>query len=87
MTAAFADEYDELHRLVDRLPVERVRALRAVAIHLVDADTGELGEAEPDDRGRRRLSFVGIMDAEPDLAARSEEILREEMGGTSRAGM
>nr|MDT0659569.1 hypothetical protein [Micromonospora sp. DSM 115978] len=80
MTAAFAEEYEELHRLVDRLPVERVRALRAVAIHLVEERPAERVEAEPDDRPRRRLSFVGIMDAEPNLAARSEEILREELG-------
>jgi hypothetical protein len=29
---------------------------------------------------RRRLSFAGLMHAEPDLAARSEEIFREERG-------
>ncbi len=29
---------------------------------------------------RRHLSFAGLMHAEPDLAARSEEILHEELG-------
>jgi hypothetical protein len=80
MTGAFAYEYEELHRLVDRLPLERVRALRAVALYLVEGDSGDRTETGPDRDRRRRLSFAGIMDAEPDLAARSEEILREELG-------
>jgi hypothetical protein len=79
MTSAFAYEYEELHRLVDRLPLERARALRTVALYLVEgvADGAEVG---PESGRRRRLSFAGIMDAEPDLATRSEEILREEFG-------
>jgi hypothetical protein len=80
VTAAFAHEYEELHRLVDRLPVERVRALRAVALHLVGDEPREDSSNEPTDGRRRRLSFVGIMEADPDLAARSEEILRNELG-------
>lgn len=79
MTAAFAYEYEELHRLVDRLPLERARALRTVARYLVEADTEHAADAGGDGR-RRRLSFAGIMDAEPDLAARSEEILTQEFG-------
>jgi len=35
---------------------------------------------EPAGNHRSRLSFAGLMHAEPDLAARSEEILREERG-------
>lgn len=81
MTAAH--EYDDLHRLVDRLTPGQARALRAVALELVDS-----GISEPDvtgsngsERGRRRrLSFVGLMEAEPDLAERSEDILRAELG-------
>jgi hypothetical protein len=80
MTAAFAYEYEELHRLVDRLPVERVRALRAVAVHLVEGERDRSEPGTPEGGPRRQLSFVGIMDAEPDLAARSEEILRDEFG-------
>jgi hypothetical protein len=34
MAATFGNEYEELHRLVDQLPVERVRALRALVVHL-----------------------------------------------------
>ena len=32
---------------------------------------------------RRALPFVGTLDAEPDFAERSEEILREELGRTA----
>jgi hypothetical protein len=35
--------------------------------HVGDTDPGK----------RRRLSFAGMLHAEPDLAARSEEILRD----------
>lgn len=80
MTAAFAQEYEELHRLVDRLPVERMRALRSVALYLVEGVVEDRAKADLGSGRRRRLSFAGIMDAEPDLAARSEEILREEFG-------
>lgn len=79
MTAAFAHEYEELHRLVDRLPLDRVRALRTVALYLVEAADDSAGASSGRGR-RRRLSFAGIMDAEPDLASRSEDILREELG-------
>jgi hypothetical protein len=79
VTAAFDEEYEELHRLVDRLPVERVRALRAVALSLIAGQPEDDG-TEPERGGRRRLSFVGLMEAEADLAARSEEILRAEFG-------
>lgn len=83
MTAAFQYEYEELHRLVDLLPIERARALLAVAIHLVNDKSSEQTDHEPRGGRRRRLSFAGIMEAEPDLAARSEEILRDEVGRTN----
>lgn len=81
MTAAH--EYDDLHRLVDRLTPGQARALRAVALELVDGGAGELDAAGSHGAGRgrrRRLSFVGLMEAEPDLGERSEEILRAELG-------
>lgn len=78
MTAAFGHEYEELHRLVDRLPIDRVRALRTIAVLLAEGTSN--AETKPVGGFRRRLSFTGIMDAEPDLAARSEDILREELG-------
>ncbi|MBF6225775.1 hypothetical protein IU470_11755 [Nocardia abscessus] len=79
MTAAF--DYEDLHRLVDRLTPDQAHALRAVALQLVVTDTADRGPAtEPPGERRRRLSFAGTMHAEPDLAARSEELLREERG-------
>lgn len=79
MTAAH--DYDDLHRLVDRLTPDQARALRAVAIQLVVTEAAEPDTAaEPVVERRRHLSFAGVMDAEPDLAARSEDLLREERG-------
>ncbi|MFQ6330997.1 hypothetical protein ACLMAL_33365 [Nocardia sp. CWNU-33] len=79
MTAAH--DYDDLHSLVDRLTPDQARALRAVALQLVVVDSAESGAAsKPTGERRRRLSFAGLMHAEPDLAARSEEFLREERG-------
>jgi hypothetical protein len=82
---AAAPEYVELHRLVDRLTPDQVRALRAVALEFVhdemDAASGrEAAAGEP----VRRLSFAGIGHAGPDLAERSQEILRAELGGSDR---
>jgi len=74
-----AHEYDDLHRLVNRLTPGQARALRAVALELVETDSSQsetAAAARSEEGRRRRLSFVGIMDAEPDLAERSEDILR-----------
>lgn len=76
MTAAH--DYEDLHRLVDRLTPDQAHALRAVALQLVVTDAPQRGSAEFTGERRRHLSFVGMMHAEPDLAARSEELLREE---------
>lgn len=72
--------------MVDLLTPGQARALRAVALELVE---GQPDEPEPSasaavgEGRRRRLSFVGLMEAEPDLAERSEEILRAEFGRLS----
>jgi len=81
-----AHDYDDLHRLVDRLTPGQARALRAVALVLVESrpdETETLTSAAVSTGRRRRLSFAGIMDAEPDLAERSEDILRAEFGRPS----
>jgi hypothetical protein len=78
VTAAY--EYNELHRLVDRLTPDQVRALRAVALELV-RDEPPTAESSADDQPVRRLSFVGAGHGSPDLAERSQEILRVELGG------
>ena len=78
-----APEYGELHDLVDRLTPDQARALRAVALQFVrDEPTGLPREPQSDVPGRR-LSFVGIGHGGPDLAERSQEILRSELGGLS----
>lgn len=57
---------DELHHLVDELPEAEVGpVLDMVRDHVA---------SQPE--RRRRLSFAGLLHAERDLAARSEEILR-----------
>lgn len=60
---------------------DQARALHAVALQLVVTEAAEPDTAaKPVDERRRYLSFAGVMDAEPDLAARSEDLLREERG-------
>jgi hypothetical protein len=57
---------DELHHLVDELAEAEVAPVLDIVRERV---------ARQPER-RRRLSFAGLLHAEPDLAARSEEILR-----------
>lgn len=57
---------DELHQLVDELPEGELAPVLDLVRNRV------AGQPEP----KRRLSFAGLLHAEPDLAARSEEILR-----------
>ncbi|WP_153054076.1 hypothetical protein [Planomonospora sphaerica] len=63
--SAVPEEYDELHSLVDRLTLKQVRALRAVALELVENEPDPV--SGPGGR-RRRLSFAGIIEDEPDSA-------------------
>jgi hypothetical protein len=65
---------DELHYLVDQLPESEV----ALVLALVRDHVGN-NKAQQ----RRRLSFAGLLHAEPDLAARSEEILQAGFGRRS----
>ncbi|MDN3359946.1 hypothetical protein [Actinomadura sp. DC4] len=77
MTAAH--DYEDLHRLVDRLTPVQAHELRDHALRLIDEDEQE----EPTSETRsvpRELSFIGIIHAEPDLAERSEDILRQGFG-------
>ena len=80
-------EHIDLHRMVDRLDPDQVRALRAVAQQLLRPDArhsspGEAPASEPEsllaDEPVRDFSFIGLFNGTPDLSERSEEILREE---------
>src|SRR5258708_12155607 len=66
---------DELHHLVDRLPEAELRP----ALELIRGRVGQ-------DRGAGRdLPFFSSFGAEPELAERSEEILRAELGRSRAA--
>jgi hypothetical protein len=69
-----AHDYEDLHRLVDRLTPGQARELRNHALRLVDEEQQVEPAAEPRSVPRD-LSFVGIIDGEPDLSARVDEIL------------
>ena len=65
---------EELHHLVDELPEAQVEPVLAlVRDHVADESPQK----------HRRLSSAGRLHSEPDLAARSEEILRASFAGPS----
>jgi hypothetical protein len=81
VTAA-AHNYEDLHRLVDQLRPDQTEPARTLLLQLVDsgptaASTSAEGQEETERRRYRRLSITGIISAEPDLAERSEDIIRE----------
>jgi hypothetical protein len=61
---------DELHELVDQLPETELRPVLEVIRVRVQEEHGP----------GRDLPFFSSFEAEPDLAERSEEILRAELG-------
>ncbi|HUZ52291.1 MAG TPA: hypothetical protein VMU94_07155 [Streptosporangiaceae bacterium] len=61
---------DELHHLVDQLPETQLRP----ALQLIR------GRVEEHRGAGRNLPFFASFEAEPDLAERSEDILRAELG-------
>ncbi|MEU7140089.1 hypothetical protein ABZ942_11625 [Nocardia sp. NPDC046473] len=87
MTAAH-NEYEEVHRLVDHLSATQVRRLRLLVAE--DPELGKIAGALAEAHGqqseatprRRSLGFIGTLEAEPDLAERSAQIVREGLGGT-----
>jgi len=60
---------EELHHLVDELPEEEVRPVLELIRGRADAS-----------RRARDLPFFASFESDPDLAERSEEILRAELG-------
>jgi len=76
------DPVPELHSLVDDLPpAELRRILHLVLGELVSAGSRQNAPTAAGDEPtgpRRRLSFAGLIEDDPDAAERSEELLREE---------
>jgi hypothetical protein len=73
-----AQDYEDMHRLVDRLTPDHLRELRTYALRLVECEETAPGDGEADEeRVPGKLSFIGIMNSgERDLSVRHEEILR-----------
>jgi hypothetical protein len=81
----------EVHRLVDLLPAGQIEALYVLLLGMLP-DRGEVPQSVESTRSLeewspspgapvvRRLSVAGVARGEHDLAARSEEILRRELG-------
>lgn len=72
--------------MVDQLNPGQIEALYVILRGMV-GHGGEAGSTAVDEAARasepsakHRFSFIGIMDGEPDLAERSAQILREELG-------
>lgn len=61
---------EELHHLVDQLPEAQLRPALQLIRGRMDVGRG----------GGRNLPFFGSFEADPDLAERSEDILRAELG-------
>jgi hypothetical protein len=71
-------DYEDFNRLLDQLPPERVQELRHHALRLVEEQgqkTATQMRSTP-----RDLSIIGLIHAEPDLAERAKEIVREGLG-------
>jgi hypothetical protein len=68
---------DQFHRLVDDLPDEHVAPMLALVRASMQVHPACAAEVPA---RRRRLSFAGLISAEPDLAERSEELLRDDFG-------
>ncbi|MFC4588978.1 hypothetical protein [Sphaerisporangium corydalis] len=73
MTAA-PEEYEDLHRLVDRLTPDQVREVRAHTLRLVRPSEDNQDEQWPP------AWFGTITAGRDDYAERAEEILREGYG-------
>ncbi|WP_433731533.1 hypothetical protein ACQP0C_06610 [Nocardia sp. CA-129566] len=83
MTAAH--DYEEVHRLVDRMSPAQVRRLRLLVTEdpeLTPVAPPTQPADHPGEQPRRRsLGFIGTLDAEPDLAEQSAQSVRKGLGG------
>ncbi|TFE25311.1 hypothetical protein E0F15_20030 [Frankia sp. B2] len=77
----------DVHRMVDRLAPTQVEALYVILGGMLGSRPATESARQVDDSAAtpgRRLSFIGIMDGERDLAERSSRILHEELGEPDR---
>lgn len=78
-----APHADAVHQMVDRLAPGQIEALYVILEGMVGAaaiDDSQPGTPITEPPKARRFAFVGTMDGEPDLAKRSAQILRDELG-------
>jgi hypothetical protein len=79
MTAAFNSM--DLRELVGLLTDEEQRELRPVVLRLVASHGRVIGTANGEAAPGHRLSFAGTVEAAPDFASSSQDVLRRELGG------
>lgn len=73
-----ARDYDDLHRLVDRLTPRQADRLRVLVAS--DPDLAPATEPEGGQVGSPRVSIIGIWDSgRGDLSERHDEIIRERL--------
>jgi hypothetical protein len=76
MTAA--NDYDDLHHLVDRLTPGQAERLRVLVAS--DPELSPTAEPESERAPKRRLSIIGIWESgRGDLSERHDEIIRERL--------
>jgi hypothetical protein len=78
-------DYVDLHRMVDQLDPDQVRALRAVAEQMLRGRSGDAGTPALADEPVRELSFIGLFEGEPDLSERAKDIVREDFANRADA--
>jgi hypothetical protein len=82
MTMTMAPHHSEIHHLVDKLTPTEAEALYVLLKSTVGTRPTELEPAETmlADEPVRRFSFTGIMQAGPNYAEHSKQIIRDELG-------
>jgi hypothetical protein len=73
MTAA-PEEYEDMHRLVDRLTPDQLHEVRAHTLRLVHSGAGDSGQEWPP------AWFGSLTTKQDDIAERTEEILHQGYG-------
>jgi hypothetical protein len=78
VTMTAANDYDDLHHLVDRLTPGQAERLRVLVAS--DPELSPTAEPEGQRAPKRRLSIIGIWESgRGDLSERHDEIIRERL--------